>query len=46
MESGKPDTSIDIEINLRSPIIEKEYDDDYRDIIKITKIYPKFNFDG
>ena len=46
MESGKPDTSIDIEIKLRSPIIDKEYDEDFRDIIKITKIYPKFNFDG
>lgn len=45
MESGKPDTSINIEIKLRSPIIEKEYDEDFRDIIKITKIYPKFNFD-
>jgi len=44
MESGKEDTSIDIEIKLRSPIIDKEYEDDFRDIIKIEKIYPEFKF--
>ena len=46
MESGKEDTSIDIEIKLRSPIIDKEYEDDFRDVIKLIKIYPKFQFDG
>ena len=46
MESGKEDTSIDIEIKLRSPIIDKEYEDDFRDVIKLIKIYPKFKFDG
>ena len=43
-ESGKSDTNIEIEIHLRSPLIDKEYDDDYRDIIKIVKIYPQFVF--
>ena len=46
MESGKEDTSIDIEIKLRSPIIDKEYEEDFRDVIKLIKIYPKFQFDG
>ena len=46
MESGKEDTSIDIEIKLRSPIIDKEYEEDFRDVIKLIKIYPKFKFDG
>ena len=46
MESGKEDTNIDIEIKLRSPIIDKEYEEDFRDVIKLIKIYPKFKFDG
>ena len=46
MESGKEDTSIDIEIKLRNPIIDKEYEEDFRDVIKLIKIYPKFQFDG
>ena len=46
MESGREDTSIDIEIKLRSPIIDKEYEEDFRDVIKLIKIYPKFQFDG
>ena len=46
MESGKEDTSIDIEIKLRNPIIDKEYEEDFRDVIKLVKIYPKFQFDG
>ena len=45
MESGKSDTSLDIQVNLRAPFIEKEYEDDFREIIKIVKIYPKFQFD-
>ena len=43
-ESGKSDTNIEIEIHLRSPLIDKEYEDDYRDILKIVKIYPEFVF--
>ena len=45
MESGKSDTSLDIQVNLRAPFIEKEYEDDFREVIKIVKIYPKFQFD-
>lgn len=44
MESGKPDTNIDIQVNLRAPFIEKEYEDDFREVIKIVKFYPKFQF--
>ena len=46
MISGKPDNYIDISIKIRSSIIEKDYDTDYRDVIKITRIYPKFNING
>ena len=44
MQSGKSDTNMDVEIKLRSPIIDKEYEDDFREIIQIVKIYPKFEF--
>ena len=44
MLSGKNDTNIDIEIFLRNPLVDKEYEDDFRDIIKIEKIYPEFKF--
>ena len=44
MESGKSDTNIDIQINLRSPLIEKEYEDDFKEVVSIIKIYPKFVF--
>jgi hypothetical protein len=43
--SGKEDKSIDIEIKLRTPIIDKEYEDDFRDSIRLVKIYPKFKFE-
>ena len=46
MESGKDDNYIDITIKIRSPIIEKEYDTAYREVIKIKKIYPKFLIGG
>ena len=46
MESGKDDNYIDITIKIRSPIIEKEYDTAYREVIKIKKIYPKFIIGG
>ena len=45
MESGKPDTNLDIQVNLRAPFVEKEYEDDFREVIKIVKIYPKFQFE-
>jgi len=45
MESGKSDTNIDIEIFLRNPLVDKEYEDDFREIISIEKIYPEFSFD-
>ena len=45
MESGKEDKSINIEIKLRNPIIDKEYEDDFRDSIKLIKMYPKFIFE-
>ena len=44
MESGKPDKSIDIEIILRTPFIDKEYEDDFKEVVNIIKIYPKFVF--
>ena len=44
MKSGKSDTFIEIEIFLRRPLIDKEYEDDFREIIKIEKIYPEFVF--
>ena len=44
MESGKSDTNIDIEIFLRCPFVDKEYEDDFREIISIEKIYPEFSF--
>lgn len=45
MESGKSDTIIDIEIKLRSPLVNKEYEEDFREILKIVKVYPQFKFD-
>ena len=44
MKSGKSDTFIEIEIFLRRQLIDKEYEDDFREIIKIEKIYPEFVF--
>ena len=44
MESGKPDNSINVQIDLRTPLVEKEYEDDFRDVVNIIKIYPKFVF--
>ena len=46
MESGKSDTNIDIQIFLRSPLVDKEYEDDFREIISIEKIYPEFSFNN
>jgi len=37
MESGKPDKSIDIEIILRTPFIDKEYEDDFKEVVNIIK---------
>ena len=44
MISGKSDTDINIEIFLRNPLVDKEYEEDFREIIKIEKIYPEFKF--
>ena len=44
MESGKSDTTIDIIIKLRNPLVEKEYEDDFREVIKIVKIYKEYKF--
>ena len=46
MVSGKKDKYIDVTIKIRSPIINKEYDTVYRDVLKIKKIYPQFNLNG
>ena len=46
MISGKPDNYIDVSIKIRAGIIEKDYDTAYRDVIKIKRIYPKFNING
>ena len=46
MESGKNDENLDVTINIRTPIIEKEYETDYREVLKIKKLYPEFNVDG
>ncbi len=46
MTSGKKDEYIDVTITLRSPIVNKEYDTAYRDVLKIKKIYPQFNING
>ena len=44
MESGKSDTSIDVEIHLRNPLVDKEYEDDFKEVLKIEKMYPEFKF--
>ena len=46
MKSGKGDNFIDISIKLRKPLFEKLYEKSYREVLKIKKIYPKFNVDG
>ena len=46
MASGKSDQNIDVTINIRSAIIDKEYETAYREVLKIKKIYPKFDIDG
>ena len=46
MESGKNDENIDVTIKIRSPLLEKEYETSYREVLKITKLYPEFNVDG
>jgi hypothetical protein len=43
MESGKSDSKIDIAVQLRSPILNKTYETIYKEVLKIKKIYPKFN---
>ena len=42
MNSGKADENIDISIKIRAPFFQKEYKKNYRDVIEIKKIYPKF----
>lgn len=46
MESGKEDKSIDIEIKIRAPFIEKKYETLSREVLHITKVFPKFNIEG
>ena len=46
MESGKSDTSIDILIQIRSSIVNKEYESIYKEVLKIKRIYPQFNING
>jgi hypothetical protein len=36
---------IDIEINIRSPIVVKQFEKDYQDVMEITKIYKRFYID-
>jgi hypothetical protein len=42
MNSGKNDENIDISIKIRTPFFQKQYKKNYRDVIEIKKIYPKF----
>ena len=42
MNSGKNDEYINISIKIRAPFFEKQYQTNYRDVLKIKKIYPKF----
>ena len=42
MNSGKSDENIYISIKIRAPFFQKEYKKNYRDVIEIKKIYPKF----
>ena len=46
MESGKDDNFIDVEIKIRTPFVEKNYENAFRESLTITKFYPKFNIDG
>ena len=45
MNSGKSDENIYISIKIRAPFFQKEYKKNYRDVIEIKKIYPKFNIE-
>ena len=42
MNSGKIDENIDISIKIRSPFFQKQYKKNYRDVLEIKRIYPKF----
>ena len=46
MLSGKKDNFIDVSVKIRSALIEKEYDTEYRETIKIIRIYPEFKING
>ena len=46
MLSGKQDTNIDVLVQIRSALIEKEYESDYKEAIKIKRIYPEFKIHG
>ena len=46
MLSGKKDNFIDVSVKIRSALIEKEYDTEYREAIKIIRIYPEFKING
>ena len=46
MLSGKKDTNIDVLVQIRSALIEKEYESDYKETIKIKRIYPEFKIHG
>jgi hypothetical protein len=42
MNSGKSDENIDISIKIRAPFLQKQYKKNYRDVLEIKKIYPKY----
>ena len=42
MNSGKADENIDISIKIRAPFLQKQYKKNYRDVLEIKKIYPKY----
>ena len=42
MNSGKADENIDISIEIRAPFFQKQYKNNYRDVLEIKKIYPKY----
>ena len=46
MLSGKKDTNIDVLVLIRSALIEKEYESDYKEAIQIKRIYPEFKIHG
>ena len=43
MNSGKSSEYIDISIKIRTPFFEQEYESNYKEVLKIQKIYPQFS---